>query len=733
MTQTIEAPPRPTAVLAPACEEWLAGLAKHRGSEGMELVRKACELASAAHSGQTRASGEDYIAHPIAVAGLLDELNLDPETLVAAILHDVVEDTGVTLDEVRTEFGPKVAHLVDGVTKMDAIDDLQIGGFGKAYDRKQVTGLRKLLLAVVEDVRVVLVKLADRLHNMRTLAPLPDAKRCRIARETLDIYAPLAGRLGIWRFKWEMEDLSFRYLDPAVYQRLARQLDERRSDRERYIASVASSLSKHLEEAGISAEVFGRPKHIYSIWRKMQSKGLEFRQVLDQRGVRVLVDSVADCYAALGLVHALWPHVPREFDDYIANPKRNHYQSLHTAVVGPEGKTVEVQIRTRQMHHHAEYGVAAHWRYKEKADKNHAFEEKVTWLRQVLEWKDDSDELGAFMDRFEAEVLHDRVYVMTPRGQVIDLPTGATPVDFAYHIHTDVGHRCRGAKVDGSIVPLTYTLQSGQKVEVLTTRQGGPSRDWLNPNLGYIKTTRARGRIRHWFKEQDYEKNLAAGKDALEREFKRLGIKQVDTDKLLSRFNLTNYNDLLAAVGHGDVTTTQVANSIQDLVPKTPEQLLRVSPTRQPHDGDTVRIEGVGNLLTNFARCCRPVPNDAILGYITRGRGVTIHRKDCSNILRLAEDDRARLIDVSWSVKDQATYPVDIQVTAYDRQGLLRDITAVVANEHINVLSMNLDTDGGKRAARMLLTIEVTDLAQLSRVLDRVTQLPNVVDARRRV
>ena len=353
---------------------------------------------------------------------------------------------------------------------------------------------------MVEDVRVVLVKLADRLHNMRTLAPLPEANAVASRSETLDIYAPLAGRLGIWRFKWEMEDLAFRYLDPEVYQRLARQLDERRSDRERYIASVASTLSKHLSEAGISAEVFGRPKHIYSIWRKMQAKGLEFRQVLDQRGVRVLVDSVADCYAALGVGARLWPHVPKEFDDYITNPKRNHYQSLHTAVVGPEGKTVEVQIRTRQMHHHAEYGVAAHWRYKEKSDKDHASRRRVAWLRQVLEWKDDSDELGAFMDRFEAEVLHDRVYVMTPRGQVIDLPTGATAVDFAYHIHTDVGHRCRGAKVDGSIVPLTYALQSGQQVEVLTTRQGGPSRDWLNPNLGYIKTTRARGRIRHWFK-----------------------------------------------------------------------------------------------------------------------------------------------------------------------------------------------------------------------------------------
>ncbi len=722
-----EAPAEPRR--GPEVSAWLKRLEGELDEPRLDVLRRACELAERAHEGQRRASGEPYIAHPLAVAELLHDLNLDHETLAAAILHDVVEDTAVTVAELETSFGGPIAQLVDGVTKMDVIDEFQSDeGRDRSYHRSQVDALRRLLLAVVGDVRVVLVKLADRLHNMRTLGHLPGEKQRRIAKETLDIYAPLASRLGIWQFKWEMEDLALRYLEPDTYRRLASQLRERRSDREAYIAAVVQTLTRELAAAGIAATVSGRPKHLYSIWRKIQKKGLEFSQVYDVRAVRVLVDTITDCYAALGHVHTVWQHIPKEFDDYITNPKSNMYQSLHTAVIGPDGRTLEVQIRTHKMHEHAEYGVAAHWKYKEAVEGSAALDQKVAWLRQVLEWKDEHDESSSFMERFEAEVLHDRVYVITPRGQVVDLPTGATPLDFAYQIHTDVGHRCRGAKADGVIVPLTYALRSGQKVEVLTTRQGGPSRDWLNPNLGYTKTARARARIRHWFRQQDFEKNVSAGREAYDRDLKRLGVDKPDVPKLLKRFNVVRFDDLLAAIGRGDVTTTQVANTLQELVPRA-RTLTPVAPSAKTDEG--VRIQGVGNLMTQLARCCRPVPPDRVIGYITRGRGVTIHRQDCRNALRLGAEERARMIDVSWSEAPENTYPVDVMVSAYDRQGLLRDVSTVVANEKVNVTAMKTETDRRRQMATMRLTAEVKDVDQLSRLLDRLSQLPNVFDVHR--
>jgi GTP pyrophosphokinase len=726
----------------PDLDTWLAPIAQGKSPEEAAVLRRACELAYRAHLPQTRASGEPYIRHALAVAEILAALRMDTETLAAAILHDVVEDTDITLEELEADFGTEVARLVDGVTKMGIIRDYQgqveKGERGRK-EKAQAESLRKMLLAMAEDVRVVLIKLADRLHNMRTLGALPEHKRQRIARETLDIFAPLANRLGIWQVKWELEDLAFRHLEPETYRQIAMFLDERRVDRERYIAQVVKRLQHELRKAHTVGEVTGRPKHIYSIWRKMRAKRLDFHQVFDVRAVRVLVEDVAACYAALGVVHSLWHHVPGEFDDYIATPKENQYRSLHTAVVGPQGKTLEVQIRTFEMHEHAELGVAAHWRYKEGTRYDAGFEQKIAWMRQLLEWKEEEADARDFIDRFKAEVFEDRVYVLTPRGQVMDLPQGATPLDFAYHIHTDVGHRCRGAKIDGSIVPLTYELKSGEQVEILTTKHGGPSRDWLNPHLGYIRTSRARAKVRQWFKQLDHDKNIAAGKALLDRELRRLGINDLSLERLSQAFQYTRLDEFLAAVGHGAIHPAKIAGAAHALVTPQPapeEKLLHLEPrpTREPSGGtDQVQVYGVGNLLSHTAQCCKPVPEDPIVGYITRGRGVTIHRSDCPNVLRLNAENRGRLIEVGWSRRPARTYPVDIQVDAFDRHGLLRDITSILANEKINVLSVSTRTDRMELRARIDVSLEIADMGQLSRILDRIGQVPNVLEARRRV
>ncbi|MDH3316768.1 MAG: GTP diphosphokinase [Gammaproteobacteria bacterium] len=712
----------------------LSRILQDRPGTEAEVIQRAFALAESAHRGQKRASGEPYIGHPVAVAAILHELKLDHETITAALLHDVVEDTDIGLERIREDFGPSVARLVDGVTKMDAIDEYTETALGTPDERRQVDRLKKLLLAIANDVRVVLIKLADRLHNMRTLHHLPEASRRRIARETLDIYAPLASRLGIGQFKWEMEDLSFREIEPQSYTTLDRRLHERRIDTERYVQRVVAALNRKLTENDIRAEVSGRAKHLYGIWRKMKEKNLSFDQVFDIRAVRILVNDVADCYSALGIVHTLWNHVPKEFDDYIANPKSNRYQSLHTAVIGPEGKTLEVQIRTQEMHAHAEYGVAAHWRYKEGAKQaRDDVEAKVTWLRQILEVKDESEGPRDFLDRFNAELLNERVYAVTPRGEVLDLPAGATPLDFAYQIHTDVGHRTRGAKVNGVMVPLTYTLKSGDQVEILTTRNATPSRDWLSLHLNYLKTPRARAKVRHWFKQQDYEKNLTAGQDVFQRELRRLGISNPDRSRLLSKFNYKSFEDLLAAIGHGDVSGSQLASALQHALPER-VPIPTPGPVRRPKQKRAdagVQIHGVGNLLTQFAKCCRPVPNDAIVGFITRGRGVTIHRSDCPNMLRLDAERRRRLIDVKWTATDTKTYPVDVQINAYDRQGLLRDVTTILAAESVNVVSLDTRTRSEDQSAEIKMTVEVSDLSHLSRVLDRISQLPNVIEARR--
>lgn len=715
-------------------QDWLANIEQQRSKDEWELIKRACDFAVQAHAGQKRASGEPYIHHALAVAEILDYLRLDAATIAAAILHDVVEDTEADMDQVRSVFGEDVATMVDGVTKVDLIQGLQSSD--EQVRHRDLESLRKMLLAMAEDVRIVLIKLADRLHNMRTLASLTAEQQQRISRETMEIFAPLANRLGIWQIKWQLEDLSFRYLHPQDYQQLAGKLAEKRVDREQFIESIIATLSRELKKADISAEVSGRPKHIYGIWRKMQKTNRAFEQIFDVRAVRILVQDISSCYAALGVVHALWQYIPGEFDDYIATPKANDYQSLHTAVVGPGGQTIEIQIRTHEMHKQAEMGVASHWRYKEGRQQDEAFDQKINWLRQLLEWKDELAEASDFVDQFKSEIFSDRVYVFTPQGKIIDLPNGATPLDFAYHIHTEVGHRCRGAKVNGRIVPLSYELQTGEQVEILTVKQGEPSLDWLNTHLGYIKTPRARSCIRHWFRQQDFGQNVSLGREILERELQRVGLNDVSHEKLAQKLDYRNADECYAALGRGELKPMHMINMAYQLSNRDQQQPL-LSPassrTRTSIRSDTVDIHGVGNLLTQIARCCKPVPGDAIIGYITVGKGVTVHRQDCPNILNHKERGDERLIEVHWGHATEQTYPVDIQIIAYDRQGLLHDITAVFANAQINVLAAQTNTDKREHVASMILTVEISDIDTLSQVLGKIEMLPNIIRAKRAV
>jgi len=720
-------------------EGWIRSIADGRSPAEVEFIHRACEFAQRLHQGQVRASGEPYFQHSLSVANILAQLRLDHETIAAALLHDVLEDTPITLNELRTEFGDTVARLVDGVTKMGQIQEFRGQSKKSKKEEAQAESLRKMFLAMVDDVRVVLIKLADRTHNMRTLHHLREEKRKRIARETMEIFAPLASRLGIWQIKWELEDLSFRYIEPELYKKIAAMVDERRINRERYISEVAQKLKVELRLRGIEAEVSGRPKHIYSIWRKMKRKGVDFDQIYDVRAVRVLVKEMADCYASLGIVHTLWRPIPGEFDDYIAAPKDNLYQSLHTAVIGPEGKTIEVQIRTYEMHQNAELGVAAHWRYKEGAKSDANFDRKITWLRSLMEWKEDVADAHEFLDQIKTEVFQDRVHVLTPEGDVVDLPHGATPIDFAYYIHTEVGHRCRGAKVNGRIVPLNYALQNGDQVEILTAKRGGPSRDWINPHLGYIKTSRARAKVRYWFKHLNYEENVSNGRIILERELRRLGVPEINYEKLAQEFKYNKVEDFLAAIGRNDISITHLTGAINDLLesaePKEKEvwHLPAALPSHDKKSSTGIQVQGVGDLLTNLAQCCRPVPGDVeIIGYITQGRGVTIHRGDCPNVLRLKEKSPERLIAVDWGGQNDITYPVDVQIEAFDRPGLLRDITAVFANEKINLTTVSVITTKHEHKAKVLATLDIANIDQLSRVLTMVEQLPNVTEVRRR-
>jgi GTP pyrophosphokinase len=619
---------------------------------------------------------------------------------------------------------------------MDIIATLRGEELQKQKEHLQAENLRKMLLAMAEDVRVVLIKLADRLHNMRTLSALPATKQKRIARETMDIFAPLANRLGIWQLKWELEDLAFRYLRPADYKQIAEHLAERRHERELYLDRLVKQLQSELDKAGIKAEVKGRVKHIYGIWKKMQRKRQAFHQIYDVRAVRVYVETLPACYAALGIVHTLWNYLPGEFDDYIATPKENNYRSIHTAVIGPEGKTVEVQIRTWDMHQESEYGIAAHWRYKEGMKSDQAFDEKIAWLRQLLEWKEDIAEAGEFVDQFKSEVFADRVYVFTPMGNIIDLPAGATALDFAYRIHTEVGHRCRGAKVNGRMVPLTQPLHTGDQVEVLTVKKGGPSRDWMNPQLGYLITSKARQHVQRWYRLQNLDQNIADGRNLVERELKRLGFTDISYEKLATQLGFRQVDDMLAALGRGDIKPGRIATIAHQLSQPAQQAeaaapLLRRSRAK-PGTSD-IEVHGVGDLLTKFAGCCKPVPGDPIVGFITQGHGVSIHRRDCHNVLRAIADNPERFVEVEWGHRATGSYPVDIEIQAFDRQGLLRDVTTLLANEGVNVTAVNTLSHRQSHTATLTLTAEVPDIDALSTVLARLNQLSNVTEVRRKI
>ncbi len=712
-----------------------------------EMVMRAFRFAEAAHQGQKRASGEPYVSHCLAVAAILAEMQVPPAVVIAGLLHDTVEDTIVTLDDIRKEFGDEVAKLVDGVTKLTNLPRVSRGDQHRdniiadedllpepvettsRSRRKDMTNetLRKVFLAMGDDIRVVLIKLADRLHNMRTLGYMPEEKRKRIAQQTLDIFAPLANRLGIWQIKWELEDLAFRYVNPEKYREIAENLAERRQDRERQIQQIIQRMQTILRENGIKAEISGRPKHIYSIYKKMVEKGKTFEMVRDLRAVRCIVKDIPSCYAALGVIHTHWRPIPQEFDDYIAAPKDNFYQSLHTAVIYDDGKPLEVQIRTMEMHQNAEYGIAAHWRYKERGPKDELYEQRINWLRKLMEWRQEIEDAQEFVEGMKSDVFQDRVYVFTPRGDIIDLPAGSTPIDFAYHVHTEIGNRCRGAKVNGKLVTLDYTLKTGDQVEILTAKQGGPSRDWLNPSLGLVKTQRARSKIRAWFKKQDREQNLTQGKAMFEKELRRLGITDVDVEKLAQDFDFKNAEDLYVAIGCGDIGLGRVINRISDEnAKKDPFIFTLHQPKESKPSGNGVTVLGLKGLLTTFARCCNPAPGDEIVGYITRGRGATIHRQDCPNVLRLKE--RERIVKVTWGEPHQ-TYPVHVLVKAYDRQGLMNDISMIISNEEVNLLDIDLKVTHNLASIHMV--VEVSDINQLSRVLTRIENLPNVLEAHR--
>lgn len=728
-------------------------------SADRELVMRAYRTAENAHRSQTRASGEPYINHCVAVAAILAEMRVPPAVVAAGLLHDTVEDTEITLADINRDFGEEIARLVDGVTKLTQLprvsrgdqrpeDDVREAEERAVAERRGLPDaeaeaaqkarsrrfdlvsetLRKTFMAMGDDVRVVLIKLADRLHNMRTLGYMPDAKRRRIAQETLDIFAPLANRLGIWQIKWELEDLGFRYTNPEKYREIAGNLAERRIDRETELQQIVAKLQEKLEKSGIQAEITGRPKHIYSIFKKIDRKGVPFELVYDVRGVRIIVKDIPMCYSTLGVVHTHWRPIPGEFDDYISVPKDNFYQSLHTAVVYDDGNTLEVQIRTPEMDQNAELGIAAHWRYKEGAPRDEAYERRILWLRSLMEWRQDVEDAREFVESMKTDVFEDRVYVFTPHGDIIDLPSNSTPIDFAYHVHTDIGHRCRGAKVNGKLVGLDYKLTTGDKVEILTAKRGGPSRDWLNPNLGLVNTQRARSKIRYWFKRQAEDHNISQGKATLERELHRLGLEKYNIEQLARQYEYHSVNDLYVAIAIGDLTLGRLVNQLM-LQEKDDEGFLfttrpKTEPGAQSHD--TVTVLGLRGLLTTMARCCNPVPGDEIIGYITRGRGATIHRVDCPNMLRIRE--RERLVRVNWGEPKRA-YPVSVQIKAYDRDGLLKDVSTMVSDEGINL--GNFKAVVNQNVATLDLTLEVREIDQLTRVLTRLETLPNVMQVHR--
>jgi GTP pyrophosphokinase len=698
-------------------------LAHHFPQADLTALRDAFDFAQEAHRDQTRVTGEPYVTHPLASAQILADIGIDATAVTAALLHDVPEDTDYTLNDIEERFGAEVAQLVDGVTKLSKFST-------HSHEEQQAENIRKMFLAMADDIRVVLIKLADRLHNMRTLRALPSEKQIRIAHQTLEIYAPLAERLGMWSIKWELEDLAFKTLEPEAYRELSRMLDTRRKSRESFIHRAIEELRPELVRAGIEAELSGRPKHLYSIRKKMQRKGAEIGEIYDVYAIRILVAEVKDCYAALGVVHSHWRPIPGQFDDYIAVPKPNLYQSLHTAVISLDGQPLEIQIRTQAMHQVSEVGIAAHWRYKEGSRADREYDAKLAWLRQVMDWQRDVSDATEFVEGVKLDVFQDQVFVFSPKGDVKDLPAGATPLDFAYRIHTDIGHRCIGAKVNNRLVPLDYKLQNGDIVEIVTTKgEHGPSRDWIN----IVRTSHARDKIRQWFKRQERDENITHGRESLERELRRLArtsLGAVGQDRILEiarGYKFDNLDDFYAAVGYGAIGAQQVVTRL-GVVDDAQLALPPTSPPPSPSRQGGVRVKGVGDLLVRFGKCCHPIPGDPITGFITRGKGVTVHLKNCQTVLN--ERETARMIEVEWESQVQQTYPISIRIEAYDRTGLLSDITQVVAENKVNIMSANVSVTPD-RTATVKATLEVASVAQLARVMSRLEQLKDIITVSR--
>ena len=712
-----------TPDLAALRERLLATVRGHYPQADLEPLGAAFDLAVEAHEGQRRATGEAYVTHPVASAQITAELGIDPIAVTAALLHDVPEDTEYGLSDIEERFGAEVARLVDGVTKLSKFST-------HSHEQQQAENIRKMLLAMAEDIRVVLIKLADRLHNMRTLYGLPSEKQLRIARQTMEIYAPLAERLGIWQMKWELEDLAFKALEPERFRELARLLDTRRKGREDYISRAIAELTPKLKEAGIDADLQGRPKHIYSIDKKMQRKSAEFAEIYDVYAIRILVDDVRDCYAALGVVHALWRPIPGQFDDYIAVPKNNLYQSLHTAVIALDGKPLEIQIRTQAMHQVSEVGIAAHWRYKEGSKSDREYDAKLAWLRQLMDWQRDVSDATEFVEGIKLDIFQDQVFVFTPKGDIKDLPAGATPLDFAYRIHTDVGHRTIGAKVNNRLVPLDYRLKNGDIVEIVTTKgEHGPSRDWMN----VVRTSHAREKIRQWFKRKDRDENIVHGRESLERELRRLARKSlqaVGTEKIADvgrQYNHETLDDFYAAIGYGAVSAQQVVMRL-GVLDDAEVGLPTVAPPQPKERTGGVRVKGVGDLLVRFAKCCHPIPGDPIVGFITRGKGVTVHLRSCPTVLN--EREVPRLIEVEWEAAPAQTYPIAIRVEGYDRTGLLNDITQVVAENKVNIVAAAVHVNPDHTAI-VTATLQVASVSQLARVMSRIEGLKDVLSVQR--
>lgn len=720
--------------------ELMDKLQKNMPPDRVALVKRAYEFAEEAHRGQLRNSGEEYIEHPIQVALILSELEMDEVTLAAAFLHDVVEDTSYTLVDIEKLFGPEVALLVDGVTKLGRLEY-------KSKMELQVENLRKMFLAMAKDIRVILIKLADRLHNMRTLKFHSEQKQKEIAQETLEIFAPLANRLGIFKIKWELEDLSFRYLKPQEYYDLVEGIALKRREREAQINEVIDQLRQRLDEVGIKADIEGRPKHFYSIYRKMVTQNKELNEIYDLTAIRVIVDSVNDCYGALGIIHTCWKPIPGRFKDYIAMPKPNMYQSLHTTLVGVHGEPFEIQIRTWEMHRTSEYGIAAHWKYKEGGRSATAnFDQKLSWLRQLLEWQHDSKDAGEFMESLKIDLFADTVFVFTPKGDVVELPAGSCPVDFAYRVHTDVGHRCVGAKTNGRIVPLDTKLANGDIVEILTSKQGnGPSRDWLT----FVKTSQAKNRIRQWFKKEQRDENIVRGKEILEREIRKLGLDPVnvlkaeDLPTLAKGSNFISVDDMYAALGDGAVSVNKVLTRLREELSKEERERIQLSLLQQgeskPSSYDKlsygkashgVRVKGVDNILVRFSRCCNPLPGDDIVGYITRGRGVSIHRTDCDNIKFHAEDESNRMVEVMWAEQSDSFYPVDIQIFGIDRARLVTEVINTVTDTRTTILSINARV-GKDRIANIQLRIEIKNIDHLQYVISKIRKVKDVTTVER--